>query len=58
MMEARYAEDIDIFRLVSELIVDTITPFEALRDELIVRYSIYRTKNEQFSARRNPIYPV
>ena len=58
MMEARYAEDIDIFRLASELIVDTITPFEVLRDELIVRYSIYRTKNEQFSARRNPIYPV
>ncbi len=58
MMEARYAEDIDIFRLASELIVDTITPFEVLRDELIARYSIYRTKNEQFSARRNPIYPV
>ncbi|GAC1632298.1 MAG: acyl-CoA carboxylase subunit beta [Ktedonobacteraceae bacterium] len=58
MMEARYAEDIDIFRLASELIVDTITPFEALRNELIARYSIYQTKSEQFSERRNPIYPV
>ena len=57
MMEARYAEDIDIFRL-SELIVDTITPFESLRSELIARYSIYQTKSEQFSERRNPIYPV
>jgi len=58
MMEARYAEDIDIFRLASEMIVDTITPFEALRDELIARYSIYQTKSEPFSERRNPIYPV
>ena len=58
MMEARYAEDIDIFRLASELIVDTITPFESLRDELITRYSIYGTKSELFAERRNPIYPV
>ncbi len=58
MMEARYAEDIDIFRLASELIVDTITPFDALRGELITRYNIYQTKSEPFAERRNPIYPV
>ena len=58
MMEARYAEDIDIFRLASELIVDTITPFESLRDELIARYNIYQTKEVRFSECRNPIYPV
>ncbi|GAC1520065.1 MAG: acyl-CoA carboxylase subunit beta [Ktedonobacteraceae bacterium] len=58
MMEARYAEDIDIFHLASELIVDTITPFEALRDELIARYSVYQTKDARFSECRNPIYPV
>ncbi len=58
MMEAHYAEDIDIFRLASELIVDTITPFESLRDELIARYGIYQTKEARFSECRNPIYPV
>lgn len=58
LMEAKYAEDIDIFRLASELIVDTITPFESLRDELIARYSIYQTKEARFSECRNPIYPV
>lgn len=58
MMEVRYAEDIDIFRLASELIVDTITPFEALRGELIARYGVYQTKSEPFAERRNPIYPV
>ncbi len=58
MMEAKYAEDIDIFRLASELIVDTITPFESLRDELIARFRIFQTKEAVFSVRRNPIYPV
>lgn len=58
MMEARYAEDIDIFHLASELIVDTITPFEALRDELMARFAIYQTKEARFSECRNPIYPV
>ena len=58
MMETKYAEDIDIFRLASELIVDTITPFESLRGELIARYGIYQSKNVVFSERRNPIYPV
>ncbi|MGH2497915.1 MAG: acyl-CoA carboxylase subunit beta [Ktedonobacteraceae bacterium] len=57
-MEAKYAEDIDIFHLASEMIVDTITPFESLRDELIARYSIYQTKDVRFSECRNPIYPV
>ena len=57
-MEARYAEDIDIFRLASEMIIDTIMPFESLRDELIARYRIYETKEMRFSECRNPIYPV
>lgn len=58
MLEAKYAEDIDIFHLASEMIVDTITPFESLRDELIARYSVYQTKEARFSECRNPIYPV
>jgi acetyl-CoA carboxylase carboxyltransferase component len=58
MMEAKYAEDIDIYRLASELIVDTITPFESLRDELIARFSVFQTKEARFSECRNPIYPV
>jgi acetyl-CoA carboxylase carboxyltransferase component len=58
MMETRYAEDIDIYRLASELIVDTITPFESLRDVLIARFSVYQTKEVRFSECRNPVYPV
>ena len=56
--EAEYAGDIDIFHLASELIVDTITPFEGLRSDLIARYAVYQTKEARFSECRNPIYPV
>ena len=56
--EAEYAEDIDIFHLASELIVDTITPFDSLRSELIARYAVYQTKEARFSECRNAIYPV
>ncbi|MNS45421.1 hypothetical protein D3C72_778880 [compost metagenome] len=55
---AEYAADIDLFRLASELIVDAVVPFERLREELSRRYAIYRTKDEPFSERRNPVYPV
>jgi len=58
MMEAKYAEDNEICHLASEMHVDTITPCESLRDELIARYSVYQTKEARFSECRNPIYPV
>lgn len=53
-----YAEDIDVFRLASELIVDAVIPFERLREELIARYAMYANKDAPFSTRRNPVYPV
>lgn len=55
---AEYAEDIDIFRLAGELIVDAVIPFDGLRSELIKRFTLYRSKDEVFSVRRNPVYPV
>jgi acetyl-CoA carboxylase carboxyltransferase component len=53
-----YVEDIDLFRLASELIIDAVIPFDGLRDELIRRYAVYQTKQAVFSERRNPVYPV
>jgi acetyl-CoA carboxylase carboxyltransferase component len=55
---AEYAEDIDLFRLASELIVDAVVPFERLRAELVNRFAVYQTKEAVFSERRNPVYPV
>lgn len=53
-----YQEDIDIYRLGSELIVDGIVPIENVRQELIHRYALYATKSVTFSQRKKPVYPV
>jgi acetyl-CoA carboxylase carboxyltransferase component len=53
-----YAQDIDIFRLAGELIVDAVIPFDGLRRELSTRFKLYASKDETFSHRRNPVYPV
>lgn len=53
-----YRQDIDLYRLASQMIIDGIVDFDALRDELIQRYELYENKKERFSERINPIYPV
>ncbi len=53
-----YDEDIDIVRLASELVVDDIVTPETLRDELIRRLRVYRTKDRHFSRRRHGVTPV
>lgn len=53
-----YNEDIDIYRLASEMIIDGIIPADALRDELITRYEAYATKYIDFTRRKHPVYPV
>jgi methylmalonyl-CoA decarboxylase subunit alpha len=55
---AEYAEDIDVLRLASELVVDAVVEPEDLRAELIRRYSLAALKNRSFEPRRNPITPV
>ena len=55
---AEYREDIDIYRLASELVVDAVIPGEQLRTELVKRFEIYRHKEKVFSHRRNMVTPV
>ncbi|GGK34880.1 propionyl-CoA carboxylase [Pilimelia terevasa] len=55
---AEYETDIDIVRLASELVVDTVTQPHELRDELIARYAAARTKDRHFSRRRHGVTPV
>jgi acetyl-CoA carboxylase carboxyltransferase component len=55
---AEYDADIDIVRLASELVVDDIVTPDSLRDELIRRYRVYRTKDRHFSRRRHGVTPV
>ena len=53
-----YREDIDIYHLASELIVDAIIPGERLRQELVQRYEVYSTRQREFTRRRNGVTPV
>jgi acetyl-CoA carboxylase carboxyltransferase component len=53
-----YKQDIDIYHLASELIVDAVIPGEQLRDELTNRFEMYANKQKVFSVRRNPVSPV
>lgn len=53
-----YREDIDIYRLASELIVDEIVQPNDLRKELSTRFHIYDTKEMSFSRRKHAVYPV
>lgn len=53
-----YKEDIDIYRLASEMVIDGIVPANGLRDELIKRFEAYSSKYIAFSQRKHPVYPV
>ncbi|MFZ5645315.1 MAG: acyl-CoA carboxylase subunit beta [Bacillota bacterium] len=53
-----YKKDIDIYRLASELVVDHIISGKELRDELIKRFELYASKDQPFTRRRHPVYPV
>ncbi|RKL68511.1 carboxylase [Salipaludibacillus neizhouensis] len=53
-----YEEDIDIYRLASELIVDDVVLANELRTNLISRFELYQSKESSFSVRKHPVYPV
>ena len=57
-MRADYERDIDIMRLASELVVDTVIEPPLLRDELIRRFAAARGKDRSFSRRRHGVTPV
>ena len=53
-----YAEDVDIYKLASEMLVDGIVSGSELRDELIKRLTFAESKQHAFPPRRNPVLPV
>lgn len=53
-----YQQDIDIYRLASELIIDDIVSGSDLREQLIHRFAAYESKDLNFSQRKHPVYPV
>src|SRR6478672_993134 len=55
---AEYEADVDLIRLASELVVDAVVEPDALRDELITRYALARTRVRDDFARRHGVPPV
>jgi acetyl-CoA carboxylase carboxyltransferase component len=55
---AEYAEDIDLLRLASELVVDAVVQPEDLRGDLIRRFAHAVDKDRSFAERRNPVTPA
>ena len=53
-----YAQDVDIYKLASEMLVDGIIAGSELRDELIKRLAYAESKQLEFPPRRNPVLPV
>ena len=53
-----YAQDVDVYKLASEMLVDGIVAGSELRDELIKRLAYADSKQLAFPPRRNPVTPV
>jgi len=57
-LEDEYREDIDIFRLAGELIVDAVVPPDELRAELIRRFAMYASRKRDDASRHHSVPPV
>lgn len=53
-----YTEEIDIYKLASELIIDDIVEPDSLREVLAERLKFYSTKDVAQPPRKHPVYPV
>ncbi|SDX40825.1 acyl-CoA carboxylase subunit beta [Salimicrobium album] len=53
-----YKENIDIYRLASEMVIDDIVQPDNLRNELMTRFDMYDSKNTVFTERKHGVYPV
>jgi methylmalonyl-CoA decarboxylase subunit alpha len=51
-----YEQDIDLYRLASELVIDAVVPFEALRRELIGRFGAADPTDRQDVVKRHTVY--
>ena len=53
-----YAEGVDLLKLASEMVIDSIVQPEDLRDELVRRFARYACKAREWPAKRNAIPPA
>jgi methylmalonyl-CoA decarboxylase subunit alpha len=51
-----YEQDIDLYRLASELVIDAVVPFEGLRRELTARFAAADPTDRQTVVKRHAVY--
>ncbi|ARD49206.1 acyl-CoA carboxylase subunit beta [Sporosarcina sp. P33] len=56
--QQEYKEEIDIYKMASELIIDEVVAPHDLRSVLVERLAYYETKKVANSSRKHPVYPV
>jgi acetyl-CoA carboxylase carboxyltransferase component len=52
-----YKDDIDIFKIASELVIDDMAHPNTLRSTLIDRYAAYESKDQTLPRRRHGVMP-
>jgi acetyl-CoA carboxylase carboxyltransferase component len=57
-LREEYREDVDLKKLASELVVDAIVPFDALRSEIERRFERYADKRETAPDKKHLVPPV
>ncbi len=57
-MRQEFREDIDVYRLASELIIDAVVTKNELRNELIQRLGVYSTKKKNTPDKKHGVRPV
>jgi methylmalonyl-CoA decarboxylase subunit alpha len=57
-LEAEYLEDVDLYKLAANLVVDAVIEPEDLREELIRRFRMYASRTEPRVERKHGIPPV
>ena len=55
---AEYKEEIHVYRLASELVIDDVIEPNELRQSLVQRLAAYKTKNVSFTERKHGVNPV
>lgn len=55
---AEYREEIDVYRLASELIIDDVIEPNELRQTLEARFALYKNKEMTFTERKHGVRPV
>jgi acetyl-CoA carboxylase carboxyltransferase component len=57
-LEDEYREDVDLYKLAANLIVDDVVEPDLLRDALIARFKAYATRREPAINRKHGVPPV